>query len=578
MSYLAYKVELPHILIVDDDPGVRELLRDLLRVKYDCAYASSGQEALACIEKRIPDLVLSDIKMDDMNGLELVRKLSDSSPDTVAVMISGTGTVDNAVAAIRVGAYDFIQKPFNVNQVEMAIERALHHRRMLVEKRRYEKQLEKLVQERTRLLNFLTNYDPLTGLPNRLLFEDRLGQAILQNEPGMHLVVLLISPNRFDEFRDTLHHAESEAILKELASRIVGYVHPSHTVARLEGDKFAIFLPQVRGRSEIETIADNIFAANQKPLMLGQQSVFVPMSIGVSIYPDDGEDVRTLMTNAGAAMWMARQSARGFCHFYSEDIHTTASNGIKLENDLRLALREREFTLLYQPKIRFADMSVQGVEALLRWKHPERGIVSPNEFITAAEKSGLITEIGNWVIREACSQGKRWQKQGVELEIAVNVSPAQFDEALGPTVRQILNDTQFDPELLNLEVTETSLLLNADTAIHGLQSLRNLGVKVSIDDFGTGYSSLRHLKILPVDVLKIDRSFVSEAIANPDDAALVTTIISLAHNLGLSVVAEGVETKEQFDFLNRMQCDYWQGYLCSRPIPPDELEALLENK
>ncbi len=568
----------PKILIVDDDDAVRDLLVAVLSAENTCFTASSGAEALRLLEKHLPDLVISDINMPGMSGLELIPKVSAFSPDIVTMMISGNQTIDSAIDAIRAGAFDFIKKPFDLDHVEMAVRRALGHRTLLVEKREHDENLEQLVEERTKQLHYAAYYDGLTGLPNRRLFEDRLTQAISRGGSDNQAALMLIAPGRFKDFRDTLGHSFGSKVLKEFAERLSGCLDGDNLAARFEGDEFAILLPNVDGVADVTLVTSEVFEAMQAPFVFETHEIFISAAIGISLYPRDGDDSPSLMKNAGAALARATNTGTNDYQFFTGDMHASALRRLTLENDLRHAIEKSQLEVHYQPKILNSDGKIVGMEALIRWRHHELGLIAPLDFIPIAEETGMIVQIGEWILREACKQTKIWQDAGYELHIAVNVSAAQFDLGLADSVRKIISETGFDAAFLNLEMTESAVMKNAELTINTLNGLKKLGIKISIDDFGTGYSSLIQLKSLPIDVLKIDKSFIDDVTTDPDDASLVTAIVGLARNLRLDVVAEGVETAEQLEFLNTLHCDEWQGYLFSKPLPADDFAELLAEK
>ena len=566
----------PKILIVDDDAGVRNLLLNLLRQTYECFTAESGVEALERLDEFQPDLVISDIHMSGMSGIDLIPRVFSSLQDTVIMMISGSRTIDNAIEAIRAGAFDFIKKPFELDHVEMAVRRALDHHALLVAKRRYDEHLEELVEERTRQLNYLAYYDSLTGLANRMLFENRLDKALTGAvDLNSRLSVLLVSPNRFKDIRDTLGHSFGNRILTEFASRLERCIKPEMILARFEADEFALLLPKMTETAGVIAIVNGIYEALETPFLLESHEVCMTAAIGVSICPDDGTDSLTIMKNAGAALSRAKATGSNNYQFYTADMHARALMRLRLESDLHQAFEKQQFETHYQPKVDMNSGKIVGLEALIRWRHPELGMISPVDFIPIAEESGLIFDVGKLVLRASCSQARIWHEAGFPLTLAVNVSAAQLDETLADTIHEIVHETGFDSAFLNLEMTESSVMKNIEFAVRTLNELKELGIKISIDDFGTGYSSLGYLKTLPIDVLKIDKSFIEDVTTNPDDASLVMAIIGLAHNLRLSVVAEGVETEEQLGFLNLLRCDEWQGYLFSKPLPASEFYKLL---
>jgi diguanylate cyclase (GGDEF)-like protein len=569
----------PRVLIIDDEEQIRNLLIDVLGSSYDCSDAGSAEEALAALSENTFDLVISDIDMGGMSGLELVPHVHKLSPDTVVVMVSGNQDIGFAIEALRVGAFDYISKPIDLRHVEASVERALNHCNLLKEKRRYKEQLETLLEQRTAQVDWLAYYDTVTQLPNRALFEDRLTQAVsVAKAAHQSLGVLFISVDQFKKVNDSLGHGPGDILLREFAERLKSCITRSDTVARFGSDEFALLRTQIDGTKDvIETIA-SLSQVLKFSFDLPGHEVFATASVGVSLFPLDGEDCQTLLKNAGAALYKAKRSGGANYQFYTADMHDLATKRLALESNLRRALQNEEFLIHYQPRVSVDSLAITGVEALVRWNHPTLGLISPSEFIPLAEDTGLIVPIGEWVLRTACLQGRRWHDQGfAPIRIAVNISARQFhDQDLAQTVIRILEETELSPKYLELELTESSIMQNAEFAAEMLNRLKSMGINISIDDFGTGFSSLASLKRLPIDALKIDQSFVREATSDPDDAALVMAIITLAHNLRLKVIAEGVETEDQLRFLQLLRCDEIQGYFFSKPLPADTLAAVFD--
>jgi len=567
------------VLIIDDEEQIRKLLVSLLGEAYHCQTAGSAEEALTALSGDTFDLVIADIGMRGMSGLQLVPRLKSISPDTVTVMISGDHEIETAIEALRVGAFDYITKPFDVRHVVAAVERAIDHCLLLKEKRRYQEQLQRLLRERTAEVDRLAYYDPITQLPNRTLFEDRLAQAVaIARSAGETLGVLFISLDQFKKVNDTLGHAPGDLLLQEFAERLKSCISESDTVARFGSDEFALLQTQIEGTKDVVETIGSLSKVLKFSFDLEGHEVFATSSVGVSLFPMDGADGQTLIQNAGAALYKAKRSGGSNYQFYTADMHKMASSRLALETSLRRAIQNEEFLLHYQPRVSADSLEITGVEALVRWQHPQLGLVLPSEFIPLAEDTGLIVPIGEWVLRHACVQNKRWQLQGFPaLHMAVNMSARQFHEHdVTQTVVRILKETGLAPEHLELELTESSIMRNADFAAGVLNRLKVMGINISIDDFGTGFSSLASLKRLPIDSLKIDQSFVRDMTTDPDEAALVMAIITLAHNLRLKVIAEGVETEEQLGFLHLLRCDEIQGFLFSRPLPEEALISLLE--
>lgn len=545
------------VLVVDDDRSTRSALRySLQRNGFSVEEAADGNQALALIGRMTPDVILMDALMPEMDGFTACTRLQElpKGKDIPVLMITALEDNHSIQRAFAAGASDYIAKPLNLAVVNQRVRR-------IVEANRAE-----------RYVRHLAFNDTLTGLPNRVLFADHLNRAVERAEnDGASLAVLFLDLDRFKFVNDTLGHEIGDQLLKAVAGRIRNCVRAGDSVARLGGDEFTVLLDELSDPAFAANVAQKICRSVAEAFEIEGQEIFVSASIGISVYPTDGSDVSTLLRHADTAMYRAKRGSGGF-QFYEDGMEASVSEHLRLDSFLRRALERDELMVYYQPKAETASGRVVGMEALLRWGHPQRGMISPLEFIPLAEETGLINPIGEWVLRTACAQTKQWLDAGAKgLSVAVNISGVQLKEpGFGDLVASVLRDTGLDPRCLTLEITESVLMEHAREAVATLHRLRSIGLRLEIDDFGTGYSSLAYLKRFPVDALKVDRTFTRDMTENPDDAALVSGIVALAHSLRLGVVAEGVETREQLDFLAGLGCDTVQGFLLAEPLPADE--------
>ncbi len=542
------------VLIVDDDRSTRTALRFALqRDGFNIEEAENGEQCLSMLPTLRPDVILMDAVMPLLDGFAACARIQElpnggSMPVLMVTALDDTSSVERAFA---VGACDYIPKPIHFTVLSQRIKR-------IIEANRAEQHIRHLAYN-----------DVLTGLPNRAMFIDQLGQLIeTARAGGESVAVMFLDLDRFKYVNDTLGHEVGDRLLVAVAQRIRRSVRNADCVARLGGDEFTVVLSNVNGPSPAVAAAQNICRALATPFQIDGHDIFVSTSVGISLYPHDGIDVDTLLKHADTAMYRAKKTNSGF-QFFEAAMGDTISEHLLLENDLRRALERRELEVFYQPQARLNSRRIVGMEALIRWRHPTRGLVSPLDFIPLAEETGLIIPIGEWVLRTACAQIQQWIADGFPpLSVAVNLSGRQLlQQDFVATVERALADTGLPPHLLELEITESILMEHAEETLRILQRLRALGTRLAIDDFGTGYSSLAYLKRFPVNVIKIDRSFVKDLPDDSDDAAIVTGIIALAHSLRLEVVAEGVETEAQVDFLRGKSCELMQGYLLSEPLP-----------
>jgi diguanylate cyclase (GGDEF)-like protein len=481
-----------------------------------------------------------------------------TSQDELGVLVSGFNTMLSAIQER--------DEQLENNREELEI---------MVTKRT--KELKKANQQ----LTYQAYHDALTHLPNRALFVKRSEQAIENAKINQEiLAILFIDLDRFKYINDTLGHTAGDYLLQQVARRLLNCTHaPEDTVARLGGDEFTLLLRHLQSPTDAALIANKVLKSFDKPLKYNEHELYSTPSIGISIYPKDGVDVVTLMKTADAGMYRAKQQGRNQYCFYAENNDIATVSRLRMENKLRQALEQDEFEVWYQPRYAIPNHEIVGAEALLRWHSPELKSVPPSKFIPLAEDIGLIVPLGEWVLRKACEENCLWQTMSCSpLHVSVNLSARQFiQEDLLSTIENVIEDTHMNPERLELELTESLIMPNAEDTIETLRGLKKLGIQISMDDFGTGYSSLSYLKRFPIDTVKIDQSFIRDIHTDADDKALVTAIIAMAHSLKLEVVAEGVETYEQFNFLNQYQCDYVQGYLFGRPMPAIQFRELINR-
>jgi len=430
-------------------------------------------------------------------------------------------------------------------------------------------------------LKHLAHHDPLTQLPNRLLLRDRLEQALHKAERRKRQAALLfLDLDRFKTINDSIGHDVGDQLLREVAQRLSGCVRKSDTLARLGGDEFLVVVEEFQKFTDLATVAESILGTLARPFNIRNHELYVTASIGISVYPADGMDSEGLLRCADVAMYRSKERGRNTYQFYTPDMNARAHERLLLEGDLRRALDQEQFVLHYQPQVELPSGRLIGVEALLRWRHSKRGLVPPADFIPLAEETGLIVPIGEWVLRQACRQGRAWQESGLApVRMAVNISGRQFRQPnFVDTVDEILGETGLDPRWLELEITESVIMGDVEESIMTLTDLKVRDIHLAVDDFGTGYSSLSYLKRFPISRLKVDRSFVRDVTSDPNDAAIAGSIVALGRSMGLDVVAEGIETPEQLAFMKERGCQQGQGFLFSRPLPAEQIESFLRRE
>lgn len=545
------------ILVVDDDPIARLIARSALETEgYEFEDAATGTEALEAWTRSRPDLVLLDIMMPQMNGFEVCAEMHrrGGAETPPVLMVTGLEDEDAVSRAFAVGARDLINKPLHAAVLCQRVRR-------LVDASDAERKVEQLAY-----------HDTLTGLANRTLFTDRLGNAVARaRRNGTRIGLMILDLDNFNVVNDTLGHAAGDRLVQQLSERIVTCARDSDTVARLGGDEFAFVLEAPAAPVDVASVANRVLEAVRRAVQLEGREVITTGSLGLSMFPDDATDVAGLVRFADTALQGAKADGGDCSRFYTAQMSVTAMRRLLLESNLRQALERDQLRIHYQPQYELSSGQVIGVEALIRWQHPELGVVPPADFIPIAEETGMIVPIGEWVLRTVCQQGAVWHAAGAPcLRLAVNLSGRQLRSSNFPSVvESILRETGVPPHLLELEITESSLVASSGPVIDNLYILRDMGVQLAVDDFGTEYSSLRYLKDFPVHALKIDRGFMSGVPDDSADVAIVEAVLALAAGLGLRAVAEGVENDSQYNFLVERGCREAQGFLMARPAPAD---------
>ncbi len=572
------------ILIIEDDDIVRKLVRKILiQEGYKVMEAGDGNSGTQLAQEKQPDLIICDIMMPQLNGYQVLELLQCNQETEAIPFIFLTAKAEKQYMrqGMQLGADDYLTKPFTRNELLGAISARLTKYSSL--RQRYAGAAPQVDTQ----LSQMTNRDALTHLPTQLALRDLFNQIVQSSlkasrnqEPGspqkLHMIpVFCIGLDRFQRVIATLGYELATTLFQAIARRIKDIMGSRGIIVRLSGDDFCLILNAVENKQVILNFAQALIDGFKEPFSLEEQQVFVGISIGAAIYPRDDLDISDLLQNANKAMLQSRQKGGNQYQLFTAAFNVGKSNLVSLETDLRYAIQRQEIEVHYQPKMDFQNGKITGAEALLRWYHPSRGAVSPDTFISLAEEIGLIEEVGEFVLNKACQQLKIWQNNGIkDFQMSINLSARQFNQLnLHQRLSRILIDNSIEPNDLQLELTESTLVQNAEVAIRRLKALKTLGVSIAIDDFGTGYSSLSYLQQFPFDVLKIDRSFVKNIHTNKANSAIITAIITMAHQLGLKVIAEGVESQEELDFLKKHNCDGMQGYLFSYPVSASEFSS-----
>ncbi|MBA3965672.1 MAG: EAL domain-containing protein [Nitrospirales bacterium] len=548
------------LLLVEDDLKealvIRNMLKEGLQNQFTLEHGLSLSDALDLIQQNQFQAIILDSHLPDGKSFESILQFMQFCPDVPILILSGVEEEDQAIQAVKSGAQDYLIKGQTSSST---LCRAI----------RYAMERQKATQRITQL----AHYDHLTGLANRGLFYERLNCAVARcHRNDTAIALMFLDLDHFKDINDTLGHEYGDSLLKTVAARIKKCIREIDTGVRLGGDEFAVLLEQIVSIEDVASVAQRILHLLAQPVIIKQHQLHVTGSLGITIYPWDGANSQELLSHADAAMYRAKAQGGNTYQFYTAGMKTAGLDGSTLEMELSRALAKEEFLLHYQPQMNISTKQVIGMEALLRWHHPYQGLIGPNHFIPQAEENGMIIPIGEWVLRSASKQAKYWEKQGFPApRVAVNLSARQIHQGHLPAlIQDILKHSHLDPENLKLELTETFLIHETEETIQTLREIKAMGVHLYIDDFGAGYASLRYLKSFPVDGIKLDQSLIQNLPHSTNDAAIVIAVISLAKALGLQVIAEGVETQEQADFLEEHGCDAMQGYWIAPPLPANE--------
>ncbi len=579
------------ILVCDDDQNVRLLTRQCLEAEgLVVVEAADGPESIVVFQEERPDLVFLDVEMPGMTGLEVCQRIralpqGESIPIMIVTGSDDRRSIDEGFDA---GATQYKTKPVNWSLLGRDVQYML----------RASSAFNALKRQEDRL-RYLAYYDPLTNLPNRRSFNEQLNRIIKRSQRRQsNAALLFIDLDHFKRINDSIGHARGDHLLVEIAKRLslelreddaINYLSETRSesedlslvnpeIARLGGDEFTVVLSDVPDISHIEGVAMRLLNSLSQPIQLHSHNPVVTPSIGIAVFPQDGHNPETLVRNADTAMYVAKAEGRACFRFYDEEMNAQAVEHLKMEEELREALRKQELELRYQPQIDYRSGEVVSMEALVRWKHPVRGMVPPNEFIPVAERTGQIIELGEWVMEEVARNCMHWESLGINnFRVCVNISPLQFNQSNLPKwISEFLDKSGLAADRLELELTESAIMNDAETNIAKLRELKEIGVALAVDDFGTGYSSLSYLKRFPIDTLKIDQSFVAD-LDSADGAAIVDAILALAKTLNLRVIAEGIETEHQLGYLVQKGCDLLQGFYFARPIYPEEVPEILNQ-
>lgn len=586
------------ILIVDDERFFSNLLQNILEKDYRTIIANNGKQAIETVNRHHVDLILLDIVMPEMDGYkvcETIRSIEFSSK-TPIIFLSVKNETEDEIKGFNSGAVDYITKPISPPIVKARVATHLALAKTRNELQQHTQDLEKLVSQRTveltreiaekqktyEKLHYLANYDQLTLLPNRNLFNERLAYAYkLSKRNNSSFSLLLIDLDRFKHVNDYFGHHIGDILLEQVGQRLSKCLRGVDTIARLGGDEFTVTLTELQQKQDAAIVADKIIAELGQPFEIHGQIMRIGCSIGITTFPDDGEDLKGMLKNADMAMYEVKDKGKNAYAFFSPKMTIHANYRMELEQDLYKALLNNDLYLHYQPIIDIKTKKTCTVEALLRWKHPHYGQIAAEKIISIAEESELILKLGEWILKQACKQLSLWQLQGFyHLQLAINMSSRQFDSKYNTItlLKKLTQQYQIPEQTIHLEITESLMLEDSKLILDTLSELKDMGVLLSIDDFGTGYSSLSYLRKFPIDFLKIDRSFIKGLNLGSGDDSLIKAIIAMGQSLNLTIISEGVETEEQFNFLQSHNCDQIQGYYFSKAVPAEQISLILEGK